>query len=358
MKKKPRTLILFLKMELTFSNKLAVPAMLQNLSKLTEKLQRNDVAMCYYAPENKLYVVIIGSDHFTDVVHGKTVEVTWTKAMPGTLYEHALCFTTNYVPPKGPGFIGESSCVDRACLHKIPTAVMYSEVDNMVQLPMAFGSMVADLLRVAQVFNSDLKYPSLLKWSDSYKWKINFQLTRAAEVMRLKCTNLGEMTAALYLDGPCAMTSKCLLRNAQYPRDALFAPNKNAEVCRLITAATNVYAPHTSLLQFLKNDNLPPFSFVWIDATGAWDTGCNVREMVECLFTKRRLASHARVAYTVSLRGRSGGVHDRAIRDMNAHIRLIKKWSKKSKYNVVSFVMYLNTTSSPMLTLAFSASAK
>lgn len=345
-------------MDLTLSNKFAVPTLLKKLyeNEATSKLCRNDAAMCYFAPENKLYVVIIGSDHTDDIVsQNDQVEITWTRAVTGS-YEDATCFTTQYAPTgyNSRRFMGESSCVLRQCLHKIPTTVPYSVTDGVLQLPMAFSLVVDDWLRVAHVFNSDPKYPSSVKWADSYKWKINLQLALSAEINRVKCNDRGEKTAALYLDGPCAMTSKCMLRHTKYPRDALFAPNKNGEVCRMIATATNVYAPHTTLARFLDGTNLPQFSFVWVDAMGAWDSGCNVRHMVQTLFAKNHLASNALVAYTVCLRGRTGCVRDRSIRDTNAHIRLIKTWAKRAQYNVSSFVMFLNTTSSPMLTLAFS----
>jgi len=295
-------------------------------------LKENDVLMCLW--DGKLYVCVVGSDHGEAMVHtngsNSEVELMWTRPL-GTAGSR---FTTNYtVPGAAPGTNGESSLVDRATVHPIPAAT-YDESSEVITLPFTLPAVLRNFLRVSKLQSKG--YPDYTKWNDAWKWEVNKILAAGAEEARLRCEARGVSTAALFLDGPAAITSSVMMKYTAYTTDALFAPNCDWGVCREITSATGVYSPHSTLEKFLEYDNLPAFSYVWVDAMGNWDgnvsKGHCVRHAMRSLFVQELLAPVAYLAYTVNIRGRPGIQSVRAREDMTLHMTSIRRWAKAAGY--------------------------
>jgi hypothetical protein len=328
-------------MELGMTSKVDISATMREVAYCKGErlaLACNDVVMCLFPVDGKLYVGVVGSDYSDQaMVHAQgrnaQVEVTWAK--PVVSYTTGMRFTTKYIPEGAEAYSGESSLVDREFVHVLGGA-RYDEESEIITLPSPLGSMVKQFLRVTKLRSKG--YPDYNKWNDMWKWKVNILLAKNAEKARVECEKNNENTGALYLDGPAAITSMTMLTHTRYTRDALFSPNCGWDVCREITAQTGVYAPHTTIEKFLEYDNLPSFSYVWVDGMGAWTgnvaKGHCVRDTVRALFTGKHLAGHALVAYTVNIRGRKGSQEGRAKKDKRVQVNAISRWVNDNGYTM------------------------
>ena len=299
----------------------------------------DDVVMCMFT-DSIVYVGVVNA-----LVSADEVDIIWAKPVEE---DTATCmsFTTDY--PLEAGEYDDpahallrrtGSVVDRDTVHRLPSA-SYDDEREIVTLHYPLRATMEDLLRVTKLTATG--YRAYHKWNDEWKTAVNIQMAEDAEKARRLCP---DATGALYLDGPAAVSSKIMLARTGYTVDRLFSPNDKESVCREISHATGVYSPTIKFDAFLDMDELPKFSYVWVDGMGWWTGNVSkrhcVRDSVRALFAGKHLADTALVAYTVGIRGlKTESAHrsqaKRARYDMASQAIIICAWAKMYGYMVMS----------------------
>lgn len=197
------------------------------------------------------------------------------------------------------------------------------------------------LLRAAQDTSS---YPAALKQRDEYKKTTNSLLANLGRTCRELCTTLEphKPTAALYLDADHAVTTKALSARGFHTED-MYCPNESQSTLdameRELRASSVRGLPHFKMMTmeaFTARRHDREFSYVWIDGVCTWEgSGAHcTRDAVLNLFRNQLLAPFALVAYTCSIRPKSGPRTVRAKQDVLANFREIRAAASKAGYSV------------------------
>ncbi len=197
------------------------------------------------------------------------------------------------------------------------------------------------LLRAAQDTSS---YPAALKQRDEYKKTTNSLLANLGRTCRELCTTLEphKPTAALYLDADHAVTTKALSARGFHTED-MYCPNESQSTLdameRELRASSVRGLPHFKMMTmeaFTARRHDREFSYVWIDGVCTWEgSGAHcTRDAVLNLFRNQLLAPFALVAYTCSIRPKSGPRTVRAKQDVLDNFREIRAVASKAGYSV------------------------
>lgn len=215
---------------------------------------------------------------------------------------------------------------------------------------------------VSRLFKSGVGSPprghAYKKRQDKFKMETNIRLARLGARAALKCLIDNSIpTGALYLDSAEASTTQALVRHGNYREVDLYTPNDDPNVCKTIkTKFPRVNAPVTTIENFISKSTTF-FSYVWIDGMGTWKGNLTLKRStrlaIRRLFHAKQLATHAVVAYTISLRGQPGRQEDSARREMVKNHQEVMAWARKAGYTVSRpNIVHLPRN---MVTIAFSS---
>lgn len=187
-------------------------------------------------------------------------------------------------------------------------------------------------------------YPSERKKGDEYKKVLNTHLAALGRDCRELCATLdaSQPTAALYLDADDGATTQALCKRGFHTED-LFCPNDSQETIDVmqknLQAAGIRGIPHSKCMtieSFTSTRRDRKFSYVWIDGVSTWagsKSHCT-RDAVLNLFRKKLLAPFAVVAYTVSIRPKTGDRKWRAVKECRDAFVEIRRCARQNGYLV------------------------
>lgn len=253
--------------------------------------------------------------------------VQW--AMPTGTYIKSTTYSLQWA-----GCPGGQDSVD--VTHMVPLWDAYVE-DMHVYLKAPLRAMLTRMIKHG--VPSPTRGHAYKKRNDTLKISTNTRLAQLAAVAAQKCLiDDPTPTGAMYLDSAEASTTRALKTHANYRDADLHTPNDDPHVCASIKAAfPHVNAPLSTIENFIsKGDAL--LSYVWLDGMGTWSGNRamkrSTRVAMRRLFTAKRLATHAVIAYTISLRGQPGNRADSARREMKRIHAEISPWAEKAGYSV------------------------
>lgn len=187
-------------------------------------------------------------------------------------------------------------------------------------------------------------YPSERKREDEYKKALNNHLAALGRDCRELCTTLdaSQPTAALYLDADDGATTQALCKRGFHTED-LFCPNESQKTINVmqkhLRAAGIRGRPHSACMtieSFTSTRHDRKFSYVWIDGVSTWvgsKSHCT-RDAVLNLFRNNLLAPFAVVAYTASIRPKTGDRKWRAVKECRDVFVEIRRCARQNGYLV------------------------